>query len=403
MTFSPLVIVSAVLHAYVGWRLLPGLGALPWQMLLGAVLLLSAMLMPLALRGSRLLRQPWADRARWAGLLLMGLFSLLFVLTLLRDVALGGLWLLDAALHGQWQLDWTAWRVQSARLVVLLGLVVTVVGFMNARRTSAVVRVDVPIKGLPAALQGFTVAQISDIHVGPTIRLAYLERIVSKVNSLQADVVAITGDLVDGTVAALATHVAPLATLRSRHGTFFVTGNHEYYSGAAAWIRELRRLGLTVLMNEHVVLYHGIPGAQQGLTAGFMADAQDDSQIMAPLVLAGVTDFGAHHFDEAHRSDPRAALEGAPPAALVRLLLAHQPRSAQAAEDAGFDVQLSGHTHGGQFWPWNLFVRFQQPFTAGLHRLGKLWVYTSRGTGYWGPPKRFGAPSEITLVRLVAA
>ena len=403
MTFSPLVIVSAVLHAYVGWRLLPGLGALPWQMLLGAVLLLSAMLMPLALRGSRLLRQPWADRARWAGLLLMGLFSSLFVLTLLRDVALGGLWLLDAALHGQWQLDWTAWRVQSARLVVLLGLVVTVVGFMNARRTSAVVRVDVPIKGLPAALQGFTVAQISDIHVGPTIRLAYLERIVSKVNSLQADVVAITGDLVDGTVAALATHVAPLATLRSRHGTFFVTGNHEYYSGAAAWIRELRRLGLTVLMNEHVVLYHGIPGAQQGLTAGFMADAQDDSQIMAPLVLAGVTDFGAHHFDEAHRSDPRAALEGAPPAALVRLLLAHQPRSAQAAEDAGFDVQLSGHTHGGQFWPWNLFVRFQQPFTAGLHRLGKLWVYTSRGTGYWGPPKRFGAPSEITLVRLVAA
>ncbi len=403
MTFSPLVIVSAVLHAYVGWRLLPGLGALPWQMLLGAVLLLSAMLMPLALRGSRLLRQPWADRARWAGLLLMGLFSSLFVLTLLRDVALGGLWLLDAALHGQWQLDWTAWRVQSARLVVLLGLVVTVVGFMNARRTSAVVRVDVPIKGLPAALQGFTVAQISDIHVGPTIRLAYLERIVSKVNSLQADVVAITGDLVDGTVAALATHVAPLATLRSRHGTFFVTGNHEYYSGAAAWIRELRRLGLTVLMNEHVVLYHGIPGAQQGLTAGFMADAQDDSQIMAPLVLAGVTDFGAHHFDEAHRSDPRAALEGAPPAALVRLLLAHQPRSAQAAEEAGFDVQLSGHTHGGQFWPWNLFVRFQQPFTAGLHRLGKLWVYTSRGTGYWGPPKRFGAPSEITLVRLVAA
>ena len=397
MTFSPLVIVSAVLHAYVAWRLLPGLGALPWQMLLGVVLLLSAVLMPMALRGSRLLRQPWADRVRWGGLLLMGLFSSLFVLTLLRDVALGMLWLLDAALHGQMQPDWTVWRVQSARIVALLSLAVTFVGFLNARRTSAVVRVDVPIKGLPHALRGFTVAQISDIHVGPTIRQAYLERIVSRVNSLRADVVAITGDLVDGSVAALAAHVAPLAALESRHGTFFVTGNHEYYSGAQAWISELRRLGLTVLLNEHVVLYHGTPRA-----LGVTADAQDDSQIMAPLVLAGVTDFGAHHFDETQRSDPRAALEGAPATAPVRLLLAHQPRSAPAAEQAGFDVQLSGHTHGGQFWPWNLFVRFQQPFTAGLHRQGRLWVYTSRGTGYWGPPKRFGAPSEITLLRLVA-
>jgi predicted MPP superfamily phosphohydrolase len=146
-------------------------------------------------------------------------------------------------------------------------------------------------------------------------------------------------------------------------------------------------------MNEHVVLHHG--NARQ-------SDAQDDSQMMAPLVLAGVTDYSAHHFDEAHRSDPHAALEGAPPGARVRLLLAHQPRSAAAAAKAGFDLQLSGHTHGGQFYPWNLFVRFQQPFTNGLHKLQDLWVYTSRGTGYWGPPKRFGAPSEITAVRLVA-
>ena len=121
------------------------------------------------------------------------------------------------------------------------------------------------------------------------------------------------------------------------------------------------------------------------------------------LVLAGVADYSAHHFDPTHRSDPAQALHGAPPAAPVRVLLAHQPRTAQAALDAGFDLQLSGHTHGGQFWPWNLFVPLQQPFTAGLNRLQKLWVYTSRGTGYWGPPKRFGAPSEITALRLVAA
>jgi uncharacterized protein len=140
-------------------------------------------------------------------------------------------------------------------------------------------------------------------------------------------------------------------------------------------------LGLTVLMNQHVVLQHG---ANQ-------------------LLVAGVADHGAHHFDAKHRSDPQAALLGAPLAATVRVLLAHQPRSADAAEKAGFDLQLSGHTHGGQFWPWNHFVRLQQPFTAGLHKWKNLWVYTSRGTGYWGPPKRLGAPSEITHLRLVLA
>jgi predicted MPP superfamily phosphohydrolase len=123
----------------------------------------------------------------------------------------------------------------------------------------------------------------------------------------------------------------------------------------------------------------------------------------ATLLVAGVTDYGAHHFDESHRSDPHAAMAGAPAHVGVRLLLAHQPRSAEAAADAGFDLQLSGHTHGGQFFPWNLFVPLQQPFTAGLNRLRQLWVYTSRGTGYWGPPKRLWAPSEITRLRLVPA
>jgi uncharacterized protein len=390
MTFYPLVFIVALLHAFVGWRLAPELAA-PWGWVLGLGLVLSAVLMPLGLVGSRVAKQPWADWLSWVGLLLMGLFSTLFVLTALRDVLLLAAWVVDAL---GLALPLASWRTLSAQATPLLALLVTVLGFLNARRTPAVVRVDVPIAGLPAALHGFTLAQISDIHVGPTIKHGFLQRIVAKVNTLGADVVAITGDLVDGKVAELAAHVAPLAGLQSRHGTYFVTGNHEYYSGAHAWIVELRRLGLTVLMNEHVVLYHG---------TGSAVDAQDDSQTVAPLVLAGVNDFTAHHFDPAHRSDPALALLGAPASALVRVLLAHQPRSAQAAADAGFDLQLSGHTHGGQFWPWNLFVPLQQPFTAGLNRLNALWVYTSRGTGYWGPPKRFGAPSEITALRLVAA
>lgn len=140
-------------------------------------------------------------------------------------------------------------------------------------------------------------------------------------------------------------------------------------------------MGVRVLMNEHVVLEHG----------------------EASLLVAGVTDYSAHHFDPAHRSDPHAALHKAPDHARIRVLLAHQPRSAATAAVAGFHLQLSGHTHGGQFLPWNWLVRFQQPFIAGLHRLQDLWVYTSRGTGYWGPPKRFGAPSEITHLRFVSA
>ena len=392
MNLLPLLAMSALLHAWIGLRLVPDLAAFPvGQGFMVAGLVLSALLMPLGLVAGRVARPPLANVLTWLGLLLLGLFSSLLVLTVLRDVALllrwlAGLVLPVAPLQG--------FRSASAGWVPLLALLVTLLGFLNARRTAAVVRVDVPIRGLPAALQGFTVAQISDVHVGPTIRHAYLQRIVSRVNALGADVVAITGDLVDGKVGELARHVAPLAELQSRHGTFFVTGNHEYYSGAQAWIVELRRLGLTVLLNEHVVLRHGAVVGSEGTMAVAVEGAE--------LVLAGVTDFSAHHFDESHRSDPAAALRGAPQDA-VRVLLAHQPRSAAAAAQAGFDLQLSGHTHGGQFWPWNLFVRFQQPFTSGLRRLQDLWVYTSRGTGYWGPPKRFGAPSEITFLRLVLA
>jgi predicted MPP superfamily phosphohydrolase len=219
------------------------------------------------------------------------------------------------------------------------------------------------------------------VHVGSQIKRSYVEAIVDAVNSLGADLVAVTGDLVDGSVRDLSAHIEPLGRLRARYGAYLVTGNHEYYSGEPAWTAEFRRLGLRVLLNEHVVVRHG----------------------GSPLVLAGVTDFSAHHFNPAQRSDPAAALAGAPADAAVKILLAHQPRSATAAAQAGFDLQLSGHTHGGQFWPWNLFVRLQQPFTAGLHRLNHLWVYISRGTGYWGPPNRFGIPSEITLLRLVSA
>src|SRR5882724_9411175 len=271
-----LFLFSALVHAYVGLRLLPALTTWPWAVALLALLLAaSAVLMPMGFYARRA-RASVAQYLAWAGLLLMGLFSSLFVLTLLRDVTLAVAHLAQAAglvAIGAAQL--TRLDVVSAVLVPLVALAITALGLRNARRTAAVVAVDIPLANLPDALHGFTIAQISDVHVGPTIKRPYVVAIVESVNRLNADLVAVTGDLVDGSVAELAHHVAPLAQLKSRHGTYFVTGNHEYYSGAHAWIKELERLDVHVLLNEHVVLSH-------------------DSAL---LVVAGVADPSAHHFD----------------------------------------------------------------------------------------------------------
>ncbi|MBI1179013.1 MAG: metallophosphoesterase [Alphaproteobacteria bacterium] len=364
--------ILALLHAYIGWRLLPALPVGDSGTIAGIILLaLSWALMPMSVASRAVKKRRLGDGLAWAGSLAMGYFSPLLILTILRDLVLGvaALTAADAA--------YASLAMRSAVAVPALALIATAAGVAYARRRAPVRDVEVRLAGLPAALDGFTIAQISDIHVGPTIKRRYLEAIVQAVNRLEADLVAVTGDLVDGSVRELARHTEPFSRLAARHGAYVVTGNHEYYSGAVDWIIELRRLGLTVLMNEHVVLDHD----------------------GAALVVAGVPDHSAHHFEPEHRADPSGALHGAP-ADAPRILLAHQPRAAAAAAAAGFHLQLSGHTHGGQFWPWNHFVRLQQPFTAGLHRWQDLWVYTSRGTGYWGPPVRLGVPSEITRIRL---
>jgi predicted MPP superfamily phosphohydrolase len=377
--FQLLVLITWALHAWIGWRLLPDLSlGMAGNALAILLLVVSCVLMPFSLVARFIRVGHWSQPLVWTGLIAMGAFSSLLVLTACRELVLLVIGLTESP-------DTPALRSAlagpSAWSVVSLAVLMTALGWRNARQRARVVEVSIPVENLPASLEGFRIVQISDIHVGPTIKGPYLDAIVSAINSLHPDVVAITGDLVDGSVRQLASHTRPLQHLRARHGSYFVTGNHEYYSGAHGWIEHLRTLGLSVLLNEHVVLEHG----------------------EARLVLAGVTDYTAHQFDPSHRSDPFKALAGAPADAALKILLAHQPRSAAAALQAGVDLQLSGHTHGGQFLPWNFFVRFQQPWTAGLHRLERMWVYTSRGTGYWGPPKRLGAPSEITCLRLVRA
>jgi hypothetical protein len=227
MPFATVLLISFGLHALIGWSLAADLSAFAAGApgALWALLVLSALLLPAGFVLRRQARATWARALHALGFTFMGLFSSLFVLALLRELAL-----LPAGLvHLVWPqtLDLAAWRSHSALVTVLLALAATAWGYLNARRTASVVRIDIPVAGLPDALHGFSMAQISDIHVGPTIRTAYLQRIVSRVNLLGADLVAITGDLVDGSVHELAHHVEPLRNLRSTHGTFFVTGNHE--------------------------------------------------------------------------------------------------------------------------------------------------------------------------------
>jgi hypothetical protein len=251
------------------------------------------------------------------------------------------------------------------------------VGFAEARRVPRVVEVEVPIQDLHPDLEGLRIVQLTDVHVGPTIRGTWLSQVVEVANSLEPDLVALTGDFVDGFVEDLAPELEALARLRARHGAFFVTGNHEYYWDGPAWCAAIEALGPTVLINEHRLIQRG--------------DAR--------LLLAGVTDLGAGRHEPSHASDPAKAKAGAP-AHDVALLLAHQPRSVYAAAQAGFDLQLSGHTHSGQYFPMSLMIHLMQPYVQGLARHEDLQIYVSAGTGYWGPPNRAGSPSEISLLTL---
>jgi predicted MPP superfamily phosphohydrolase len=233
--------------------------------------------------------------------------------------------------------------------------------------------VTVPLRRLPAAADGFRIAVVSDIHLGPALGRGFAQRVVDTVNGTGADLIAVVGDLVDGDVEDLASAVAPLAQLRARSGAFFVTGNHEYYSGADRWVEHVRGLGLHVLANERVEL----PGFD----------------------LAGVNDLAGRSSGEG--PDFARAL-GDRDRSRAAVLLAHQPVVVHDAVRWGVDLQLSGHTHGGQVWPGNLVARLSNPTVAGLDRYGDTQLYVTRGAGAWGPPVRVGAPPDVTVVRLAA-
>jgi hypothetical protein len=241
--------------------------------------------------------------------------------------------------------------------------------------------IEVKLPKLPRELSGFKIAQLSDVHLGPLLRERFLEDVVEKTNALAPDLVVITGDLVDAPVERLARSLAPLAKLRARCGIAFVTGNHEYYCGAEEWVGHLRAHGIRVLMNERIEVGDAHPGG-------------------ATFDLAGVPDFTGGRVLPGHAPDLERALAGRDPERAL-VFLAHQPRQISLARGRGVGLQLSGHTHGGQLWPFGTLVYLMQPWIAGFHRADDgTQIYVSRGTGFWGPPMRVGNPPEIAGIVL---
>lgn len=393
MFFLVFTTVALLFSGYITWRLFGrSRFGRAWKWLIAAGIAAVFLLTPLNIMLRRAGYESGAlDVLVWASYLGLGFVSALFTFVVIRDaiwVPLTGFrWLARrigpkdvSAPDSGLPEDYGRRRFITAGVntgILAASAVFTGVGLAEARQIPDLKEVVIPVEGLSPDLEGFRIVQITDIHVSPTIKRPFVESVVERVNRLDGDIVALTGDLVDGSVSWLSNDVAPLSRVRSKLGNYFVTGNHEYYSGAEVWVEKVRRLGFEVLMNEHRVLTRG----------------------RGRIVLAGVTDYRAGNFFESHRSDPAKAIAGAPRAD-VKLLLAHQPKSVFKAAEAGFDIQISGHTHGGQFFPWNLLVGIDQPFVAGLYTYKSTHIYVSRGTGYWGPPLRFGSPSEITLIRL---
>jgi predicted MPP superfamily phosphohydrolase len=236
-------------------------------------------------------------------------------------------------------------------------------------------RVQIPMAKLPRAMDGTRLAVVSDIHLGPLTGPRHMSRIVEMINSMDADVVCIVGDMVDGSAAELGPSAVALRDIRSRQGAYFVTGNHEYYSGFQPWIDEVQRLGVRPLRNERLEI-----GTRGGV-----------------FDLAGVNDLGGEQFGDA--PDFERALGDRDTSRPV-VLMAHQPVVARDAARYGVDLQVSGHTHGGQMVPFNLLVKLQQPVVSGLGEVDGVPVYVTNGAGFWGPPVRVGAPPQVTLIEL---
>lgn len=380
------ILLDAGAHAYLWMRLIrdPGWpGTAQW--IATWVVVGLAIYLPMGWFASRMLPRNIGAVTATGSFLWMGSILFLVVLFFSVDVVkwifMAGVALWDGIGNGDHGPDPLRREMLARGAAGAVG--VASIGFSSVAIRTALAEVDVrevevPLARLPSALSGLTIVQLTDMHVGPTIGKSFVDQVVRKANAQKPDVVVITGDLVDGSISQLRDQIAPLAGLQSRYGTYFVTGNHEYYSGAVEWTAQLRAMGVRVLSGERIEI-------------GDRAASFD---------LVGIDDFTDARIQGGYRRMLARALAGRDPEREL-VLLAHQPKAVQGASEHGVGLQLSGHTHGGQIWPFGMVVALAQPYVSGLHRHGDhTQIYVSCGTGYWGPPMRFGAPAEITRLVL---
>lgn len=359
-------------HVYLAGQLViaPQLPA-PWRAVGLATIALGGALLVAQPIAERLLRPARARWISWPASLWMGFAFLLLILSLMSELAQG---LVGAAFANTSQATPTAARMWAS-LIVVSAFVAGAAGVRTALREPRLERRELRLPRWPVGLDGFRIVQISDVHIGPILDRRFASALVERSNALRPDLVAITGDLVDGQVRLVGEEVEPFAHLRAAHGVFFVTGNHDHYSGADDWVQRVERLGIRPLRNERVTI------ARAG-------EAFD---------LAGVEDHHAHLVSGTQREDLPTALAGRDVRRPV-VLLAHDPLTFRTAANLGVDLQLSGHTHGGQIWPFRYLVRLSTPYVVGHYRANGSQLYVSRGTGFWGPAMRLFKPGEITEI-----
>lgn len=337
---------------------------------------LSVILFVLMLSGTILYRsnadlydKPWFRVLSWSGSIAMSVWATLFILSIPVDILDVLTYLGGHAIPALKVPDESRNAFVNSVYVFLAvaSLIMAVIGFIEVRRGARVKETKIPVANLKPSLRGFKIAQITDLHVGTTIRTDFVREVVRRTNAVNPDVIVFTGDIVDAHPSSVVEHIKPLAHLKAKYGCYFVTGNHEYFWGADEIVELIRAAGIRPLMNENAVIPVGD----------------------ATLMIAGVTDS---------RPQTVQALTGA---ADFKILLKHKPGVDPRTEELGTNLQLAGHTHAGQFFPFSLFIGFAHRYSRGLYTHGRMWVYVNPGTGYWGPANRFAIRPEISLLTLI--